>query len=336
MLLGMVWLGGWTRLTGSGLSIVEWKPITGMFPPFTRAEWILEFSKYQNSPEFQKINFGMTLEDFQSIFFLEYIHRLWGRLIGLMLLIPTFLMIFKKQHRELKFLLMSLWLLGLAQGVMGWIMVKSGLTHDPHVSPYRLSAHLFLGFMIFGVGLWMTLMLYKKQLNIRSIHISQRIFQVLRRGTLIALFLVLITAFFGSLVAGLKAGLVYNTFPMMGENLIPREFLMQSPWWRDLFENPVSVQFLHRLCAITTAIFCGGLWVCQRKLSLPPTLTIAFSGMAALVILQLSLGILTLLWEVPLTLALLHQGVAFLLFGSLIYTLFLFYNRSDSCPLNIS
>lgn len=140
MILGMVLIGGLTRLTGSGLSIVEWKPITGVFPPLTQNDWLIEFSKYQTSPEFQKINFGMTLQEFKSIFFLEYIHRLWGRLIGIALLIPTFLMIIKSQHRELKYLLGALWILGLMQGLMGWVMVKSGLSHDPHVSPYRLSA----------------------------------------------------------------------------------------------------------------------------------------------------------------------------------------------------
>ena len=385
MVLGMVFIGGLTRLTGSGLSIVEWKPLTGILPPLTPTEWIREFSKYQQSPEFQKINFGMTLADFQSIFFLEYLHRLWGRLIGIVLLVPTLLMIFKKQHRELWLFLALLWILGLAQGVMGWVMVKSGLIHDPHVSPYRLSAHLFLGFMIFGITLWMTLLLYKDRLsnsqlpqddchpefipqlskvgksNKSSSLRAQRsnpgklenplnnIYKffsrllrpalsrarnddgesnkVLIRCSLFALFLVVLTALFGAFVANLKAGLVYNTFPMMGESLIPREFLTQFPWWRDLFENPVSAQFIHRCLAILTAVFCGGLWVFQRRLVLSPSLTLAFNGMLIAVLVQVSLGILTLLLAGPLLLALLHQSVAFLVFGSLVYTLFLLYNK---------
>ncbi len=320
MIFGMIVIGGVTRLTGSGLSIVEWKPLFGIFPPFTAVDWALEFSKYQQSPEFQKVNFGMTLADFKSIFWLEYIHRLWGRLLGVVLLIPTFLMIFKKQHRELWLLITLLWLLGLAQGIMGWIMVKSGLVHDPHVSPYRLAAHLFLGFAIFGVACWMVFILYS--LHIR---LSQKSFRALIKLSSCALFLVLLTAFLGALVAGLKAGLVYNTFPLMGENLIPYELLRYTPWWRDLLENPASVQFLHRFFAVTTTVFCWGIWMYQRNLDIPSPLSYAFNGVALTALLQLSLGILTLLYHVPLSLALVHQGFAFILFGSLIYVIFLLY-----------
>lgn len=327
MVLGMVLIGGLTRLTGSGLSIVEWKPITGLLPPLSHREWIIEFNKYQTSPEFQKINFGMTLEDFQSIFFLEYVHRLWGRLIGFVLLIPTFLMLFKKQHRELFPLLVLLWILGLTQGLMGWVMVKSGLAHDPHVSPYRLSAHLFLGFLIFGTTLWMTLMLSKDKLKLEPINLPYKSLKSLLVCSLIALFLVLLTALLGGFVAGLKAGLIYNSFPLMGETLIPREFLTTSPWWRDLLENPVSVQFLHRVFAITTAIFCGAIWIYQHNSEIPPLLSMALSGMALCILGQVSLGIMTLVFQVPLLLALLHQGVAFLLFGSLIYIVFLIYTN---------
>lgn len=327
MILGMVLIGGLTRLTGSGLSIVEWKPITGLIPPFSHKDWLLEFSKYQMSPEFQKINFGMTLGDFQSIFYLEYLHRLWGRLMGIVLVIPTFFIVFKKEYRELKYLLGALWILGLGQGLMGWVMVKSGLSHDPHVSPYRLTAHLALGFMIFGVALWMTLLVYKNKLPQNPIAIPQAVFLFLKRGSLVALSFVFFTALLGGLVAGLKAGLIYNTFPLMGDAFVPREFLTQTPWWKDLLENPVTVQFLHRLCALTTGLFCGGLWLYQRKLSLSPALSLAFNAMAIGVLLQLSLGIMTLLFGVPLLLALLHQGMAFLVFGSFIYILFLLYNR---------
>jgi cytochrome c oxidase assembly protein subunit 15 len=382
MILGMVLIGGATRLTGSGLSIVDWKPVTGFIPPLTAEDWLMEFRKYQASPEFQKINFGMTVEDFKSIFYLEYIHRLWGRLIGLVLLIPTFLMIFKRQHQDLKHFLGILWGLGLAQGVMGWLMVKSGLSQDPHVSAYRLSAHLALGFMIFGVALWMTLRLYQEKLmrikKIRhsrgggnpgdscyyqilassprarsanrgprkSIQCSKHLLGSRLRGndefffrplgdgarerllalrwiSLLALLFVFLTALLGALVAGLQAGLVYNTFPLMGDHFIPRELLTQSPWWRDLLENPVSVQFLHRCFAMATTLVCGGLWVYQRQCDVSPPLSLAFQGMLVVLFLQVSLGILTLLFHVPLVFALLHQGVAFLLFGSLVYVVFL-------------
>jgi heme a synthase len=323
MILGMVVIGGLTRLTGSGLSIVEWKPITGIFPPLTLHSWLIEFSKYQQGPEFQNINFGMTLSEFQSIFWLEYIHRLWGRLLGLVLLIPTFLMVFKRQHRELWFPLVLLWVLGAAQGLMGWIMVKSGLLHDSHVSPYRLAAHLLLGFAIFGIAFWMVLSLYRSQLTLERTGYSQNAFQTLMKLSLLALFLVFLTAFLGAIVAGLKAGLIYNTFPLMEGCLIPLEFLTQFPWWKDCLENPVSVQFLHRLSAILTTTLCCGIWIYQRKLEIPPPLSWAFTGVAIVVLLQLSFGIATLLLVVPIGLATLHQGFAFILFGSLVYALFL-------------
>jgi len=327
MILGMVIIGGVTRLTGSGLSIVEWKPLIGILPPLTTSDWTIEFSKYQLSPEFQKINFGMTLSDFQSIYWLEYIHRLWGRLLGVVLLIPTLLMILKKQHVELWLYLTSLWILGASQGAMGWLMVKSGLILDPHVSAYRLAAHLFLGFAIFGVALWMGFKLYQDKLSLPRKGFSQKAFVSLRTLSLIAFLLILLTALLGALVAGLKAGLLYNTFPLMGERLIPHEFLTLSPWWRDFLENPVSVQFLHRIAATITAFFCIWIWVYQYTLTIPQKLSYSFGVVATFALLQVFLGILTLLHEVPIVLATLHQGMAFLLFGGLLYVLFLIYNR---------
>ncbi|MBS0272185.1 MAG: COX15/CtaA family protein [Proteobacteria bacterium] len=323
MIFGMVIIGGLTRLSGSGLSIVEWKPIVGIFPPLTHADWLFEFSKYQQSPEFQKINFGMTLDDFKSIFWLEYIHRLWGRILGIILLIPTFLMIYKKQYRDLWLFLAFLWLLGMTQGIMGWYMVKSGLVNDPHVSPYRLAAHLCLGFALFGIALWMTLSLYKNHFRPDRKGFSHNAFQMLTKLSFAAVFLVLLTAFFGALVAGHKAGLVYNTFPLMGDNLIPHEFLSSTPWWNDFLENPVSVQFLHRLLAVTTAGLCLGIWIYQRKLEIPQRLAFVYAGLALIVLVQFSFGVLTLLFMVPVALGVLHQGFAFILFGSLLFAFFL-------------
>lgn len=330
MIFGMIIIGGLTRLTGSGLSIVEWKLFTGIFPPLTQADWLLAFNQYQQSPEFQKINFGMTLSDFQSIFWLEYIHRLWGRLLGVVLLIPTFLMIFKKQHRELCPFLVFLWLLGFAQGIMGWVMVKSGLTHDPYVSPYRLAAHLGLGFALFGIALWMVFSLYCTTIPLERQGFSQNAFQTLMRLSFGAFFLVLFTALFGALVAGHKAGLFYNTFPLMGGNLVPHEFLKHSPWWKDFLENPVSVQFLHRLFALATASLCMGLWIYQRKLEIPSILSYTLLGVALAALLQFSFGIATLLLVVPVSLGVLHQGFAFVLFGCILYSLFLLSTRQKT------
>lgn len=329
MILGMVVLGGLTRLTGAGLSIVEWKPIVGILPPLTPNEWLLEFSKYQQSPEFQKINFSMTLEDFQSIFWLEYIHRLWGRFLALVLLVPTFLMIFKKQYLNLWPYLAFLWIFGLSQGLMGWLMVESGLTHDPHVSPYRLAAHLLLGFALFGISLWMTLKLYQPSIQILRQGYSESAYQKLIKLCLGALILVLLTAFMGALVAGLKAGLLYNTFPLMGNDLIPPEIFSREPWWQDALENPVTVQFFHRLLAFITAAFCFGIWTYQRKQLIPTRLSWALGAVAITALLQISLGIATLLLVVPIEIAVLHQGFAFILFGSLLFALFLIYTRKS-------
>ncbi len=330
MIVGMVTIGGLTRLAGAGLSIVEWKPITGIFPPFTLEQWLLEFNKYQQSPEFQKINLGLTLADFKSLFWLEYIHRLGGRLLGGVLLIPTFLMVFKRQHRSLWPFLLLLWALGAAQGLMGWIMVKSGLLHDPHVSPYRLAAHLLLGFTIFGVALWMTLSLYPSALTLERVGYSKKAFYSLQKLSYGLLILVLVTIFWGALVAGLKAGLVYNTFPLMGDQVIPHELLTQTPWWIDLLENPVSVQFVHRCLALLTTLACGSLWFYQRDLLIPKSLSHGVTAVALSALLQLSLGIGTLLFQVPIVLALVHQAGAFLLFGSVLYTLFLLHHQGSA------
>lgn len=326
MILGMVAIGGITRLTGAGLSIVEWKPIVGILPPFTVNQWLAEFSRYQQSPEFLKINFGMTLAEFQSIFWLEYIHRLWGRLIGVVLILPTVLIFIKKEYRYLCPFVILLWILGASQGVMGWLMVKSGLSGDPHVSPYRLAAHLMLGFSIFGVALWMSLLLLIEQKNVIARSNTPRNVAWLINSTLI---LVLVTAFLGAFVAGHKAGLVYNTFPLMGNSFIPQEFLTTTPWYVDLFENPVSVQFVHRCFAIITFVSCLLLWQSQKSNYL-------FTGIAICALIQVALGISTLLLIVPTWLATLHQVFAFVLFGFLVSARFLLKSSSKGNKVTVS
>lgn len=316
----LILVGGLTRLTGSGLSMVEWKPITGILPPLSLQEWTFEFSQYQSSPEFQKINRLMTLDDFKSIFWLEYIHRLVARLLGIFLVIPTVFMIFRKQNRHFWPFISLLWGLGLAQGVMGWLMVKSGLVHDPYVSPYRLAVHLLLGFAIFGVALWTTLRLYHPPFPLRKTPP-----RFLIRGLWGIFTLLLGTAFLGALVAGHKAGLLYPTFPLMGGHLIPPEVFKT-------ISDPASLQFFHRLFAFFTVSGCTGLWVYQRKLSLPPPLHRAFSSIALIAFLQLSLGIATVLQGVPCGLALAHQGFAFVLFGSVLYTVFLLRRQRAEKP----
>ncbi|MBN9413162.1 MAG: COX15/CtaA family protein [Candidatus Paracaedimonas acanthamoebae] len=302
----MVLLGGVTRLSGSGLSIVEWQLFQGIFPPLTQHDWMALFSQYQASPEYQKINFGMGLIEFKQIFWLEYIHRLWGRLIGLYFLFLIFYALRKKSLRSYVASLLALWVLGGIQGVVGWYMVKSGLVEDPYVSPYRLSMHLMLAILTYGWALNLGLKLWyarKGTWNYREIT---------------AVSFVLLTILFGGLVAGHKAGLIYNTFPLMGETWIPEELFFETPWWKDLIHNPVSIQFIHRLLAMITFIFLGYLALQRRGF---------YSVVFAIATLQAILGISTLLLHVPLFLAASHQAIAIVLLTSLWIA---FYQRFDS------
>jgi len=292
----MIVLGGVTRLTGSGLSIVEWQPFSGIFPPLTQQEWDILFSQYQNSPEYKKVNFGMDLLGFKKIFWLEFIHRLWGRLIGLyFFFVIIFVIKNNKLHSHL-WSLLGLWGLGALQGIVGWYMVKSGLINDPHVSPYRLSVHLMLAIVTYSWALNLGLHLWCKR--------TQR----WDYQALFAICLVLLTILFGGFVAGHKAGLVYNTFPLMGQSWIPEELFFETPWWKDLIHNPVSIQFVHRLLAIISLTFLGFLALSRQGF---------YNVIFGLALLQGSLGISTLLLKVPIFLAATHQAMGIVLLTSL-------------------
>ena len=212
MVFVMVILGGATRLTESGLSMVEWKPFT-LLPPMTDAEWQAEYNSYQTSPEFHKKNSWMTVEDFKEIYWLEYIHRLWGRLIGLFFAVPFIWFAYKRAlNRTLALKLTGLFALGGAQGVLGWLMVVSGLQDTPDVSQYRLAAHLSLAFVVYGLILWVALDLFRSTTKIASPIISNPGFARLTLGVVGGVLLVTMS---GAFVAGLNAGLIYNTFPLM-------------------------------------------------------------------------------------------------------------------------
>lgn len=309
MVFIMIVIGGLTRLTGSGLSIVEWKPIMGFLPPFTAADWQVLFSQYQGSPEFHQVNWDMDLEGFKRIFWLEFIHRFWGRLIGIALLIPTFLTL-KEPHirKEYSLSIAVLWILGAAQGFLGWYMVKSGLIKDPHVSPYRLTAHLLMAFMIIGISLQAGLNL----LNGKGA--SPRKFN--KRMKMI-LSLVLLTVCFGGLVAGHKAGLIYNTFPKMDTGWLPDSMWLMTPLWRNITENAGTVQFIHRILATLTFLALLFITRCLFKQRdrgirrLSQWVLLIGAG-------QFTLGVSTLLLHTPLSLAALHQTAALLLFIGLI------------------
>ena len=314
MVFAMVVLGGVTRLTGSGLSMVDWRPVVGWLPPLSDAEWQASFEMYQQSPEFQKVNSDMDVDDYKGIFWLEYLHRLLGRLIGVAFLVPfvAFAVRGYIRGREMpKYLLM--FVLGGMQGVLGWYMVKSGLVDNPHVSQYRLTAHLVAAFTIYAYMLWVALSLLNP--------VSNPTRHALYRRTFWLTLLISVTIISGGFVAGLKAGKIYNTFPMMGEHWIPPGLGALDPFWRNLTENMTTVQFDHRLLAITTFVAIILYWLGARKADLPAPARKANNALLHTAILQVVLGITTLLLAVPILLGAAHQAIAMLLFTVALYLL---------------
>ena len=315
LLFGMVVLGGMTRLTGSGLSMVSWKPLTGFIPPLNTQDWETLFSDYQTSPEFMKVNFGMTLNEFKNIFWLEFIHRVWGRFIGIVFLIPVFICLKTSSLRpQYAPRIIFIWLLGAVQGAIGWYMVKSGLVNDPAVSHYRLATHLLLAFTTFGLILWVYLDL--KNTTLHQQHISFH--SVTPSHTLLytALGLTFLTVFYGALVAGLKAGLIYNTFPTMNGAWVPDELRDSFFNWNDFFEQPGIVQWVHRILATSTVLAVTLVWGYSKNTA--GSLKIALNSMMAVTLAQMALGIMTLLTQVPVWLGTLHQAGALLTVSSLL------------------
>jgi cytochrome c oxidase assembly protein subunit 15 len=313
LVYAMVVLGGVTRLTGSGLSIVEWKPVTGILPPLSEDAWTEAFEQYRQSPEFQDINAHMDVHDFKGIFWLEYLHRLLGRTIGLVFLLPFMVFLWKGYigKRELpKYLLM--FVLGGLQGGLGWYMVKSGLIDNPHVSQYRLTAHLIAAFMIYAYMFWVALSLLYPQQGKGGRH--PWFGRTLALTSLLAL-----TIVSGGFVAGLKAGKIYNTFPMMGDYWVPPGMYSLVPLWRNFFDNLATVQFDHRLLAISTFALIVVYRIVSRNATLPERIRTGVNALLHTAILQVALGISTLLLFVPTVLAASHQAVAMLLFTIALY-----------------
>ena len=309
MVAAMVIIGGVTRVTGSGLSMVEWRPLLGWFPPLSEEEWQRVFKLYQNSPEYRYINTWMDLNAFKEIFWWEYIHRLWGRLIGIVFFLPfIFFLITKKIKRKLLSRICFLFVLGGLQGALGWWMVKSGLSSDPSVSQYRLATHLGMAFLILGLLIWTILDLVGKRDVLRSKA------TVYHANTVTVL--IFLTVIGGALVAGLKAGLVYNTFPLMGERMIPPDYFSVEPYWRNIFENVPAVQFNHRILAIITLFAVGSLCVCSHFFCKNERLLRLIYVMATLATFQFLLGVLTLVNFVPEGLAVAHQFIGLCLFGT--------------------
>ena len=306
LVFGMVVLGGVTRLTGSGLSMVEWRPILGLLPPLSDAEWQRVFDIYRQTPEFQLVNSAMTVADFKGIFWLEYLHRVLGRVIGLAFGLPLVYFVIRGQiaPRELPLYLLML-ALGGAQAVIGKFMVASGQVDVPQVSPYRLTAHLAAAFLVYGLMLWKALSLLRPTPGGQA-HPAYR-------TTLWLAGLIGVTMVSGGFVAGLKAGKIYNTFPKMGEHWIPPGLGALDPVWRNLTENMTTVQFDHRLLALTTFALVVAYWFRSRHADLPGLARKASNALLHTTALQVVLGIATLMFAVPIVLGALHQAVALVL-----------------------
>lgn len=344
LVFGIVVIGGLTRLTESGLSITEWKPVTGSIPPLNREDWEREFALYRNSPEFEILNSNMTLEEFKFIYFMEWIHRLWGRAIGLAVVLPAVYFAVSRKtsaHTNKRLALISI-LIGL-QGVLGWWMVKSGLDQDflnqpgshPRVSQYRLTAHLGAAFLVYIAMLTTGISIIREARWTSSAAAAQSALTdfatvmtpALRRfrGIMTPLVvLVFVTAMSGGFVAGLDAGLIYNSFPYMGESLAPPKSELLDPnyasdksssfnvFWKNMLENPVTVQFNHRVLAVTTFSTILGMHlysiVLKRQQVLPRQIFKTGAKAMLFVTLQAALGISTLVYVVPISLAAAHQA----------------------------
>ena len=342
MIFVMVVIGGITRLTLSGLSITEWQPVTGIVPPLSPAGWAAEFEKYRHIPQYRLVNYGMSLDEFKTIYLWEYIHRLWGRLIGFAYAVPFFYFLVRRRlSRRLLAPLAGILLLGGAQGALGWYMVESGLADRVEVSQYRLVAHLALALLIYAATLWIALGLLSTRAS-PSPHpnpppaiippagegayraaaaaspLPRRrgraaVGACWRRSAEAAIVLVALTILAGGFVAGLNAGLTYNTFPLMDGSFIPAGYAQLRPFPRNWFENVAAVQFDHRLLAMTTAAAVLAMWLAGWRATLPRPVRLALHWLLAAAMLQFALGLGTLLFVVPIPLAAAHQAGAVLL-----------------------
>lgn len=303
----MIVVGGMTRLTRSGLSIVEWQPIVGTLPPLNDAQWEEAFAKYRQTPEFRLRNHDMTVAGFKGIFWWEYFHRLLGRVIGLAFLLPFLYFLARRAiDRPLAWRLAGIFVLGGLQGALGWYMVKSGLVDDPRVASERLAAHLGLAFLIYAAMLWVAL----------GLLVPARVAaaQALRRHAWIAVAAVFLMILSGALVAAIRAGFAYNTFPLMNGKWIPDEILLIEPWWENLLHNMATVQFVHRTLALVAAIAVVSLWWRVRTVGPDRSARTWAHALLAVAALQIAIGIATLLLRVPLPLAALHQAGAVVVF----------------------
>ena len=312
----MLILGGATRLTNSGLSMMTWDPLMGWIPPMSEEAWQASFEHYKKIPEFYELNPDMDLEGYKGIFLLEYVHRVWGRLIGMFFLLPFLYFFFAgKISKSLTPKLVGMFVLGGLQGVLGWYMVSSGFDNQ-YVSQYRLTAHLMAAFVIFGYIFWVALgLLYPRH--------EASLYDVtpLRRAVAALAVLVTVTIAAGGLVAGLNAGFSYNTFPLMEGRFVPEGYGMLQPFYLNLFENIAAAQFDHRLLAELTLLAVVGVWFYSRKFELVERTRLAMNLLLAMGGIQFLLGVVTLVLAVPVPVGVAHQGGGMLLFAASLFAL---------------
>ena len=317
-IFGMILLGGITRLTDSGLSMVDWKPIAGIIPPLTQADWQEMFLKYQQFPEYQKTNFDMTLEEFKPIFMYEYLHRMLGRFIGILFVIPfLFFFISKRIRPGLTPKLLLLLSLGASQGLLGWYMVQSGLVDNPHVSQYRLTAHLGLAVFIYGMIFWTVMDL---------VSLPKYGLPPLKNFSYAITAMIFLMILSGGLVAGTRAGIPYPTWPLMGDSFIPSGLYSLEPFWISAFEDMLTIQFNHRIFAYIISISVVIFAFVTLRANLAAPFRIAIFSFLGILGLQVTLGISTLIFYIPIPVAAAHQVCAVALLSASLYVSHCFKN----------
>ena len=313
MTLAVLVVGGITRLTQSGLSIVDWKPVMGVVPPLGEAAWQETFDRYRQFPEYLELRRNMTLGEFKVIFFWEYLHRLVARLIGVVFLVPFAIFWLRGQlSGPLLRRSLALFALGALQGLMGWLMVKSGLVDRPSVSHYRLAAHLGLAFLIFGSAVWLA-----RELSVDSVRrrVSRRARLLMRNGLAAIGVLLALQVLWGAFVAGLKAGLIFNTFPLMAGALVPPNLLPLSPALLNFVQHPTAVQWTHRVLGTVLLIAVAALYARVRQVGADGLSRRLNDTLFVLVAAQYLLGVLALLYMVPVALGVIHQATAMIIAG---------------------
>lgn len=312
LVFAMVVVGGVTRLTRSGLSIVEWKPVMGAVPPLAETQWQAEFEKYQRTPEYREVNAGMSLAEFKQIYYVEWTHRLLGRLIFIVYLVPlVYFGLRRRLSLSLALKLLGILALGALQAALGWFMVQSGLVDIPRVSPYRLTAHLALAVVMYGCLLWLALNLLAHRVE----HARPRLG---RLGWCVT-GLVFLMILAGGFVAGTHAGFAFNTFPLMNGRFLPPGLFAMDPWWVNIFENIAMVQFNHRLLAYVLLVTVLCYWLYGRNVGLRQPVRGALHLLLAALVAQITLGVATLLCAVPISLGSLHQAGALIVFSIALY-----------------